>query len=87
MFFYPKAESTVPKPFLKDVSVIQGDPPVAYKLHRAEYHDQQQGLSWNGAVGQPKMPAAVDAREIPRPRLLDHQSQVVSLVAILDSEM
>lgn len=87
MFFYPKAESTVPKPFLKDVSVIQGDPPVAYKLHRVEYHDQQQGLSWNESLGQPEMPAMVDACEILRRRPLDHQSQVVSLVAILHSEI
>lgn len=43
MFFYPKAESTMPKPFLKDVSVIQGDRPVTYKLHRVKSHDQQQG--------------------------------------------
>lgn len=42
MFFYPKAESAIPKPFPKDVSVIQGDPPVAQKLHRVLSYNQQQ---------------------------------------------
>ena len=52
MFFYPKAESTVLKTFLKDMSVIQGDPSVAYKLHRVKSTARSTAkLSCNGAAG------------------------------------
>lgn len=41
--FYSKAESTVSKPFLKDMSIIEGNLYAAYVLHSVKSHDPQQG--------------------------------------------